>query len=60
MNSLKLQNLHVGVKLAVVATALGLCAVQSAMAANVSISIHQPGVYGRVNVGEPIHEQAWV
>ena len=60
MNSLKLQNLHVGVKLAVAATALDLCAVQSAMAANVSISIHQPGVYGRVNVGEPIHEQAWV
>ena len=60
MNSLKLQNLHVGVKLAVAATAFGLCAVQSAMAANVSISIHQPGVYDRVNVDEPIHEQAWV
>ena len=60
MNSLKLQNLHVGVKLAVAVAALGLWTVQSAMAANVSISINQPGVYGRVNVGEPIPQQAWV
>lgn len=56
MNPLKLQNL----RLAVAAAALGLCAVQSAMAANVSVSINQPGVYGRVNIGEPIPQQAWV
>jgi hypothetical protein len=33
----------------------------SAMAVtNVSVSINQPGVYGRVDIGEPVPQRAWV
>jgi hypothetical protein len=38
-------------RLAIGVVVLGACAAQSAMADNVSISINQPGVYGRVNIG---------
>ena len=42
--------------------ALGLCAAQAelAVAADISIGINQPGVYGRVTIGEPVPQQAWV
>ena len=40
--------------------ALGIGAAQLAVAANVSIGINQPGVYGRVTIGEAIPQQAWV
>ncbi len=47
--------------------ALGLAALlaagaasQSALATNVSISVHQPGVYGRVNIGATPPPVAWV
>ena len=43
--------------------AFGVCAAKSAMAAlaaNVSISIKQLGVYGRVNVGQPLPQIGWV
>jgi hypothetical protein len=33
---------------------------QSALAQNISLSINQPGVYGRVNIGEPVPQRAWV
>lgn len=56
MKLLKFQNLRIAAGVA----ALGICAVQSAMAANVFISINQPGVYGRVDIGEPVPQQAWV
>ena len=32
----------------------------AALAANVSISIKQPGVYGRVDVGQPLTQIGWV
>jgi hypothetical protein len=47
-------------RLAIGVVVLGACAAQSAMADNVSISINQPGVYGRVNIGEPVPQAAWV
>ena len=31
-----------------------------ALATSVSISVHQPGVYGRVTVGEPVPQTAWM
>jgi hypothetical protein len=40
--------------------AFSLCAAQAALAANITIGINQPGVYGRVTLGEPIPQQAWV
>ena len=45
--------------------AIGLLAISvgaalPAMAANVSISINQPGVYGRVDIGQPIPQIGWV
>ncbi len=43
-----------------VAAVLAACAAQSAMAANVSISVNQPGVYGRVDIGAPVPQAAWV
>lgn len=39
---------------------LSMCAAQLALAANITIGINQPGVYGRVTLGEPIPQQAWV
>ena len=47
-------------RLAIGVAVLGACAAQSAAAADVSISINQPGVYGRVNIGEPVPQAAWV
>ena len=38
---------------------LGVCAIP-AMAQNISLSINQPGIYGRVNIGEPVPQRAWV
>ena len=35
-------------------------AAQSALAQNISLSIHQPGVYGRIDIGEPVPQRAWV
>ena len=31
-----------------------------ALAANVSISVHQPGVYGRITLGSPVPQAGWV
>jgi hypothetical protein len=31
-----------------------------AMAASVSISVHQPGVYGRITLGGPVPQVGWV
>jgi hypothetical protein len=42
------------------ATALCASAVLPALAASVSISVHQPGVYGRVTLGGPVPQAAWV
>ena len=39
---------------------LGACALQPALAQNISLSINQPGIYGRVNIGEPVPQRAWV
>jgi hypothetical protein len=49
-----------GLRAAIAVIAIGACAAQSAMAANVSVSINQPGVYGRVDIGEPVPQAAWV
>jgi hypothetical protein len=39
-----------------------LCAgvAQAALAASVSISVHQPGVYGRITLGGPVPQVGWV
>ncbi len=38
-----------------------LCgAALSAMAVNVSVSVHQPGVYGRIILGGPVPQAGWV
>ena len=47
-------------QLAIGAAVLCAAAAQSAMAANVSISVVQPGVYGRINIGEPIEQGSWI
>ena len=60
MNALKLQNLRIAMKIAAGMAAFGICAWQSAAAADVYVSINQPGAYGRVLIGEPIPQQAWV
>ena len=49
-----------GLRAAIGIIAIGACAAQSAMAANVSISINQPGVYGRVDIGEPVPQVGWI
>ena len=54
--SLSLKGFRIAIGIAV----LGACVVQSATAANVSISVNQPGVYGRVDIGEPLSQVAWV
>jgi hypothetical protein len=43
-------------------TAAVLCssAALPALAANVSISVHQPGVYGRITLGGPVPQAGWV
>ena len=46
--------------IAVGVAALSVLAAQSAMAQNISLSIYQPGVYGRVDIGEPLPQRAWV
>jgi hypothetical protein len=56
MNHLTIKRLGKAIGIA----ALSLCAAQLAVAANITIGINQPGVYGRVNLGEPIPQQAWV
>lgn len=56
MSTLTLQRLRA----AIAVLAIGACGAPSAMAANVSISINQPGVYGRVDIGEPIPKVGWV
>ncbi len=40
--------------------ALCASAAWPALAASVSISVHQPGVYGRVTLGGPVPQAAWV
>ncbi len=54
-----LQGLH-GLRMAIGMAAVSACALQSAAAANVSISVYEPGVYGRVDIGEPLPQVAWV
>lgn len=56
MNHLILKRLRKTIGIA----ALGICAAQLAVAADISIGINQPGIYGRVTIGEPIPQQAWV
>ena len=46
--------------IAVGVAALSALAAQSALAQNISLSINQPGVYGRVDIGEPVPQRAWV
>lgn len=46
--------------MAVGVAALSALAAQSAMAQNISLSINQPGVYGRVVIGEPVPQRAWI
>ncbi len=41
-------------------TVVAACVAQSAQAADVSIVIQQPGVYGRLNFGDAIPRDAWV
>ena len=53
---MNISKLHIAIGVA----ALSACAAQSALAQNISLSINQPGVYGRVNIGEPIPQRAWV
>jgi len=47
-------------RIAIGITALGACALQPALAQNISLSINQPGVYGRIDIGEPVPQRAWV
>jgi hypothetical protein len=42
------------------AAAMGGAMALPAQAASVSISVHQPGVYGRVTLGGPVPSTAWV
>lgn len=49
-----------GLRAAIGILAIGACAAQSAMAQNVSISVNQPGVYGRVDIGAPVPQVGWV
>jgi hypothetical protein len=53
---MKISKLHLAIGVA----ALSALAAQSAMAQNISLSINQPGVYGRVDIGEPVPQRAWV
>lgn len=43
-----------------VATLLGAGVAQAALATSVSIPVHQPGVWGRVTLGDPVPQRAWV
>lgn len=47
-------------RLALAAGALAVFSAQPALAQNVSISVNQPGVYGRVDIGQPLPQAAWV
>ena len=49
-----------GVRIAIGMAVLSACVLQSATAANVLIAVNQPGVYGRVNISEPLPAVAWV
>jgi hypothetical protein len=40
--------------------ALGSAITLPVQAANVSINVHQPGVYGRITLGGPVPSRAWV
>ena len=40
--------------------ALSALAAQSAVAQNISLSINQPGVYGHIDICEPVPQRAWV
>ena len=46
--------------IAVGVAALSALAAQSALAQNISLSINQLGVYGRIDIGEPVPQRAWV
>lgn len=48
------------VRCGLAASALLLAVAQPALAQNVSISVAQPGVYGRVDIGQPVPQTAWV
>lgn len=48
------------VRCSLVASALLLAVAQPVLAQNVSISVTQPGVYGRVDIGQPVPQTAWV
>jgi hypothetical protein len=47
-------------RLGLAAGALVLASAQPVLAQNVSISVNQPGVYGRVDIGQPPPQAAWV
>ena len=47
-------------RLVLAAGALTAFSVQPALAQNVSISVNQPGVYGRVDINQPPPQVAWV
>jgi hypothetical protein len=47
-------------RLALAAGALAAFSAQPALAQNISIGINQPGVYGRVDIGQPPPQVAWV
>lgn len=53
---MKISKLHLAVGVA----ALSALASQAVLAQNISLSINQPGVYGRVDIGEPVPQRAWV
>ena len=47
-------------RVALVAGALAAFSAQPALAQNISIGVNQPGVYGRVDIGQPPPQVAWV
>lgn len=51
-------NTHLRLSLA--AAALFAVSAHSAMAQSVSIGVNQPGVYGRIDIGQPLPQAAWV
>ena len=48
------------VRCSLAASALLLAVAQPVLAQNMSISVTQPGVYGRVDIGQPVPQTAWV
>lgn len=53
---MNISRLHIALGMA----ALSALAAQPATAQSISFSINQPGAYGRVDIGEPVPQRAWV